>query len=61
MRDSNKCKGDVEKAELNFTYKLFQYECTHTNPHHIFPQTLKFLFCIGVEPINNVVAVSGKQ
>ena len=27
----------------------------------LFHQTLNFLFCIGVEPINNVVVVSSEQ
>ena len=26
-----------------------------------FPQALNFLFCIGVQPVNNVVVVSGEQ
>ena len=45
-------------------------KCTHTSAfchhwlvyvHDLFSQPLNFLFCIGIEPINNVVVVSGEQ
>ena len=56
MGDERELPPDGKQRDLLFSCNLFIHLFSH-----FFLQALNFLFCIGVQPINNTVVVSGEQ
>ena len=68
----HKCNKEEERTwVLNFQFSIFLFQYGHLSLHTTLPfwgtffsfvfYTLNFLFCIGVQPSNSIVVVSGEQ